>query len=347
MIDQPFLADRLAPALARDGVSESVATTILALAEAAASLAALIAEGASGGDLAGATGAVSDGDAQKKLDAIANELILQALARCPVAQVASEENDEIQLLDRDGLLAVAVDPVDGSGNIAANAPIGTIFSIRPASAADHPTLGAFASPGTAQRAAGFVLYGAQTTLVLTCGHGVDLYALDPRTRRFRLVRSGLAIPEGAAEYAINASNARHWDDPVRRFVEDCVAGASGPLGRDYNTRWLAAMIAEAHRILLRGGVYLYPGDARPGYREGRLRLIYEAQPVAFLMEQAGGAASDGHRPIRIIMPERLHQRVPLVFGAADEVARVAALHAGPADDRSVAPLFGRRGLFRS
>ncbi len=347
MRDQPSLASHLSSRRDEGGRAGAVVDTVLALAEATAAISELVSKGSLANDLAGATGATSDGDAQKNLDVIANTLILEALARCRVAQVASEENDELQHLDPTGVLAVALDPVDGSANIATNAPIGTIFSIRPADAADHAELGAFASAGSAQLAAGFVLYGAQTTLTLTVGAGVDLFVLDPDTRQFRLVQAGLAVRAGTREYAINASNARHWDEPVRHFVEDCVAGASGPLGADYNTRWYAAMIAEAHRILLRGGVFLYPGDARPGYREGRLRLVYEAQAVAFLMEQAGGAASDGHRAISAIVPERLHQRVPLFFGGRDEVARIEALHAGPADDRSIAPLFGRRGLFRS
>lgn len=347
MLNQPALASHLALYRDRSVRSSSVAVTILALVDAAAAISALVAKGRLAGDLAGSTGATSDGDAQKKLDLIANTLILESLARCPVGQLASEENDEVHHLDSRGALAVAIDPVDGSANIAANAPIGTIFSIRPADAADHAVLGAFASKGVTQLAAGFVLYGPQTTLTLTTGSGVDLFVLDPETHQFLLVQTGLTIPSGTREFAINGSNARHWDEPVRQFVDECIAGAAGPLGADYNTRWYAAMIAEAHRILLRGGVFLYPGDARPGYREGRLRLIYEAQAVAFLMEQAGGAASDGHRAISAIVPERLHQRVPLIFGARDEVARIEALHERPAMDRSVAPLFGRRGLFRS
>ena len=347
MLDQPSLAQCLAPYRTGGELQTQVADTTLALAQAAVSISELVSKGGLAGDLAGATGATSDGDAQKALDLIANDLILAALSRCPVAQIASEENDEIQHLPGNGPLAVAVDPVDGSANIATNGAIGTIFSIRAADAGDASELGAFASTGEAQLAAGYVLYGPQTTLVLTTGSGVDVFVLERKTAAFLRTKTGIRIPRGTRDYAINASNARHWDPPVRQFVEDCLAGSSGPLGVDYNTRWYAAMIGEAHRILLGGGVFLYPGDARPGYHEGRLRLVYEAQAVAFLIEQAGGAASDGYRPIRTILPQRLHQRVPLIFGAPEEVSRIDMLHAAPADDRSVAPRVGRRGLFRS
>lgn len=347
MLDQPSLAQCLAPYRTGGELQAQVADTVIALAQAAVAISELVSKGDLAGDLAGSTGATSDGDAQKALDLIANDLILAALSRCPVSQIASEENDIIVHMSGKGPLAVAVDPVDGSANIATNGAIGTIFSIRPANVGDASELRAFASTGETQLAAGYVLYGAQTSLVLTTGSGVDVFVLERGNGDFLRTQSGIVIPLGTRDYAINASNARHWDQPVRQFVEDCLAGALGPLGTNYNTRWHAAMIAEAHRILLRGGVFLYPGDARPGYREGRLRLVYEAQAVAFLMEQAGGAASDGHRPIRTIMPQRLHQRVPLIFGATDEVARVEVLHSASADDRSVAPLFGRRGLFRS
>lgn len=347
MLDQPSLAQCLELCRAEGALHAQVADTVLALAQATIAISDLVSKGSLAGDLAGATGATSDGDAQKALDLIANDLIIAALLRCPVSQIASEENDEVLHLWDGGPLAIAVDPVDGSANIGTNGAIGTIFSIRLAEAGGASGLGAFASTGETQLAAGYVLYGAQTTLVLTTGCGVDAFVLDRREGHFVRTQSGIRMPRGTRDYAINASNARHWDEPVRQFVEDCLAGTSGPLGVDYNTRWYAAMIAEAHRILLRGGIFLYPGDSRPGYRDGRLRLIYEAQAIAFLMEQAGGAASDGRGPIRTIIPERLHQRVPLIFGAPDEVARIEMLHAAPVDDRSVAPLFGRRGLFRS
>lgn len=347
VVDRSTLAQSLAPYRRQGALAAATVQTVLAIADAAAAIAGLVASGNASTDLAGVTGAISDGDAQKNLDLIANRMILQALSRCPIGQVASEENEDILQLVPGGRIAVAIDPIDGSGNIASNAPIGTIFSIRPMTDTPEARLGAFASDGRSQLAAGFVLYGAQTTLMLTVGRGVDLFVLDQSQCLFMRLRSGLEIPEGTREYAINASNARHWDEPVRQFVADCIAGRAGPLGADYNTRWCAAMIAEAHRILLHGGVFLYPGDARPGYREGRLRLIYEAQPIAFLLEQAGGAATDGFRAISEIMPERLHQRVPLMFGARDEIARLTALHRQPAGHRDMAPLFGRRGLFRS
>jgi fructose-1,6-bisphosphatase I len=221
-----------------------------------------------------------------------------------------------------------------------------VFSLLPCERADDPAL-AFASPGDRQLAAGFVLYGAHTALVLTLGQGVQVFALDRRERLFRLTRPALRIPEGRREYAINGSNARHWPLPIRAFVEECVAGADGPRGVDYNTRWLGCVVAEAYRVLLQGGIYLYPGDARRGYERGRLRLLYEAAPLALLVEQAGGAATDGFGRILDLAPAGIHQRVPLIFGSRDKVERVVALHAPAVPQAGQRPLFAARGLFRS
>lgn len=315
----------------------ALAATLLAIASAATGVAARI---AAGGALGAAAGVNADGDGQKALDVIADDAFAAALAEAPVRWLASEERETVTPLVEGAPLAVAIDPLDGSGNIDINVSIGSIFAIRPARASGPAT---FLAPGREQIAAGYVVYGPQTQLVLTTGRGVDAFLLDPASGRFLLAARGVTVARGAAEFAINVSNTRHWPQPVRAFVDDCLAGAQGPLEADFNMRWIAALVVEAHRILNRGGVYLYPADARPAYARGRLRLVYECAPMAMLMEQAGGLATDGTRPILDIAAESLHARAPLVFGSADLVERVAAYHAAPPRERS--PLFGERGLF--
>jgi len=322
-----------------------LAATVLALARASAAIASLIAAGS--GDSLGATiGGNAGGDAQKLLDVRANEAILGAMAAAPVAAIASEELDHVVALDRAGKLAVAIDPLDGSSNIATNGAIGTIFSILPARSDADPDFSAFSATGRMQLAAGFVLYGAQTVLVFSLGAGTHVAQLDPASGAFRLTRALLNLPGGCREFAINASNRRFWEPGIRAYFDDCLAGSEGPRGGDYNMRWNASLVAEAYRILARGGVFLYPRDARKGYDQGRLRLVYEANPIAFLVEQAGGSATDGTIPILDLVPTSLHQRVPLVFGARDEVERVALYQQRMRDLEPVAPLFNRRGLYR-
>jgi fructose-1,6-bisphosphatase I len=315
----------------------ALAATLEAIAGAAVELAARIAAGCA---LGAAAGVNADGDAQKALDVIADESFAAALSRAPVRWLASEERETVTALDAGAPLAVAIDPLDGSGNIDINVSIGSIFGVRRARSSGPAT---FLAPGREQVAAGYVVYGPQTGLVLTTGAGVQAFRLDPASGRWVMTSDRLETPRGAAEFAINVSNTRHWPAPVRSFVEDCLAGAPGPLGADFNMRWIAALVVEAHRILSRGGVYLYPADARPSYARGRLRLVYECAPIAMLMEQSGGLATDGTRAILDLTPESLHARVPLVFGSADLVARIAAYHAAPPRERS--PLFGDRGLF--
>ena len=190
-----------------------------------------------------------------------------------------------------------------------------------------------------------MIYGPQTALALTLGAGTDIFTLDPACGRFVRTAVHVRVPPHAREFAINASNYRHWDMPVRTWFDDCLAGAEGPRGENFNMRWIASMVAEAHRILVRGGVYLYPGDARHGYRNGRLRLLYEANPIAFLIEQAGGCASTGRERILDRMPRLLHERVPVVFGAREEVERIERYHLGQAPKGETSPLFACRGLF--
>ncbi|UZE52068.1 class 1 fructose-bisphosphatase [Rhodopseudomonas sp. P2A-2r] len=323
----------------------AVATVIAAIAGSAVDLAALIADGPLAG-ITGADGDVnSDGDRQKDIDLAADQMMRRALRACPVAAVLSEELAMPELLDADAPLCVAIDPLDGSANLANNISVGTIFSIR---RRGNDVLSTFFEPGTAQCAAGFVVYGPQTTLVLALDGRVDIFIIDRRTQQFVLIQRDARIAPDTPEFAINASNRRHWHGPVRAYIDECLAGTTGDRGTDFNMRWIGSLVAESLRILTRGGVFLYPADARPGYREGRLRLLYEAHPMALVMEWAGGAATTGRRRILELAAKSPHQRVPLIMGSTRGVRDVVAIHEGiePMFDNSDAPLFARRGLFR-
>lgn len=333
-----------------EGVVERlpVAEVVRAVSRAAISVAALIAQGPLAGQFGTVVGDNADGDAQKELDLRANDLFLDAMRKAPVAVFGSEENDEPICLSDNAPLAVVIDPLDGSSNIDTNISIGTIFAILPmATAKDGSPLAALLQPGTHQVASGFVIYGPQTALVLTVGAGTQIFTLDRQSENFVLTHNEVVIPEDSTEYAINASNYRHWDEPVRSYIDDCVAGANGPRGKNFNMRWIASLVAEAFRILARGGIFLSPGDARPGYGQGRLRLVYEANPLAWLIEQAGGAATDGEHRILALTPTALHQRVPLVLGSHAKVERIARYYAEPPSARTRSPLFGERGLFQT
>ncbi len=283
----------------------------------------------------------SDGDRQAALDVIADGAFRSALAGTGVRWYASEELDTVAALDADGTLAIAIDPLDGSSNIDANVAIGTIFGFYPA---EDTAEASFLRPGHEISAAGYVIYGPQTALVASFGAGVSRFVLDRGPGVFRLVASDIAVPRCSSEYAINASNYRHWPQPIRAYIDDCLAGAEGPHARDFNTRWIASLVAEVHRIVTRGGVFLYPSDRRPGYERGRLRRVYECAPIAFLIEQAGGKATDGCDRILDQRATTLHERTPFVFGSAEKVDRVAAYHDLPEAETSA--LFGKRGLFR-
>jgi fructose-1,6-bisphosphatase I len=329
-----------------DGADEraDVARTIMALAGAGLAIAKLAALGPLAGELGAVRGENLGGDTQKEMDLRSHALAIDHLARAPVMLVGSEESDEAVFLDPAGTLAVAIDPLDGSSNIETNAPIGTIFSILPVGA---DPAAALLQPGTRQSAAGFFIYGPQTALVLTIGRGTEIFVLDRRVGEFVRLGSAVAIPPDTEEFAINASNQRHWPGAVRSYIDDCLAGADGLRGKNYNMRWIASLVADAFRILRRGGIYLYPADARQGYQAGRLRLVYEANPIAFLVEQAGGAATDGQNRILDLQPRHLHERTPLVFGSRHEVERVARHHSAAHLLADHAPLFGQRGLLRA
>jgi fructose-1,6-bisphosphatase I len=325
-----------------------VAETVRAIALSCQSIARLVGRGHLAGDLGAVRAQHGPGDAQKELDVLANDLFIDGMALAPVASVASEEMPEPRVLDADSPLRVAVDPLDGSSNIDTNVSIGTIFSVLPEPATPPETeLGAYLQMGVNQLAAGYVIYGPQTSLALTVGDGTHVFTLDPLNGVFRRTTERARVPAMTREFAINASNRRYWDEPIRIYVEDCLQGSDGPRGEDFNMRWIASLVAEAHRVLSRGGIYLYPADVREGYSQGRLRLIYEANPIAWLMEQAGGAASTGHTRILEVQPDGLHQRVPLLFGSRDEVARLDRYHLDPFPVGERSPLFGRRGLFRN
>jgi fructose-1,6-bisphosphatase I len=286
-----------------------------------------------------------DGDGQKELDLHANEIFVAALRGTGAGIVLSEEVEEPMPLDRGGTFAVAIDPLDGSSNIDTNAPVGSIFSILPMRADARNPDAHFLQPGHNQIAAGFAVYGPQTSLVLAFHREpTQIFVLDGA--RFLRLAKPVLIPHQASEYAINASNYRHWAEPVRAFIDDCTQGAEGPLRQNHNMRWIASLVADAYRILWRGGIYLYPGDRRPKYHDGRLRLVYEANPLALVVEQAGGMATDGARRILDITPSSPHARTPLVFGSAGPVSLVSRYHSDPQFSAERAPLFGKRGLMR-
>ena len=309
-------------------LGEAVSLTVRRLAAAAVALCGTIEQGPLGKAFAEGRGhAGPSGDVPKELDLLADALFIDAMRQAPVCLYASEELEDAVLLDPAAPLAVAVDPLDGSSNIDTNAPIGTIFSILPK--AGDPVgerSASFFQGGDAQLAAGFFIYGPQLALVLSVGSGTHIFVFSSAGGVFVQAHGGLVIPARAQEFAINTANYRHWDEAVRLYVDDCLKGTEGPREREFNMRWVAAVAADAYRILIRGGVYLYPGDSRRGYTEGRLRLVYEASPIAFLIEQAGGAATDGHIPILEVQPKGLHQRCAVILGSKNEVERVTAYH---------------------
>jgi fructose-1,6-bisphosphatase I/sedoheptulose-1,7-bisphosphatase len=247
-----------------------------------------------------------------------------------------------------GKYLLLFDPLDGSSNVDVNVAVGSIFSVlRCPEGVSEPSEGDFLQPGAAQVCAGYAIYGPSTMLVLTTGRGVNGFTLDREIGEFMLTHPDLRIPEDTAEFAINASNSRYWEPAVKRYINECVAGKSGPRGRDFNMRWIASLVAETHRILMRGGVFMYPRDRKDLETPGRLRLLYEANPIGLIIERAGGRASTGYEPILGITPASLHQRIGFVFGARAEVERIERYHRDHNEFEYEAPLFGMRGLFRN
>lgn len=326
-----------------DGTPPGVADALDRLARVAAGLAGRIARGGLTETLGSVQGSNADGDTQKALDVIADDTARAALAGSAVRFYASEEQEEVVEINAGGTLALVIDPLDGSSNIDSNVSIGTIFGIYPAT--DDP-LSSVLRAGRELLASGYAIYGPQCCLLLRVGEGTTVkYVLDPDLGHFRMVGTVGPIPAESNEYAINASNYRYWSAPIRAYIDDRVAGSEGPAGRDFNMRWIASLVAETHRILSRGGIFLYPSDSRKGYENGRLRLVYECGPIGHLIEGAGGRATDGLDPILDRVPTRLHERTPFVFGSANKVGRVATYHDLP--ESEAAALFGNRGLFRT
>ena len=289
-----------------------------------------IGKGALGGMLGSAGTENVQGETQKKLDVVSNEILLEANEwGGHLAALASEEMDDPHPIPNrypKGEYLLVFDPLDGSSNIDVNISVGTIFSVLRCPEGCEPNEAAFLQPGTKQVAAGYAIYGSSTVLVLTLGDGVHQFTLDRESGAFALTQSDLRIPEETSEFAINMSNRRHWEEPVRRYVDELLVGKEGPRGRDFNMRWVASMVADVHRILTRGGIFIYPRDAKNAAMPGKLRLMYEANPMAFIVEQAGGAATDGHVRILDIQPQKLHQRVPVFLGSKNEVERVTVYH---------------------
>ncbi len=290
------------------------------------------------GALVGNLGAVGEdaenvqGEVQQKLDVLSNDIMISILSRSGhVAAMASEENDEIIQVPREnrGKYLACFDPLDGSSNININMCIGTIFSIlRCPEGVEEPTEADFLQPGREQVCSGFCVYGPSVTLVLTIGNGAHGFTLDQGVGEFILTHPNIRIDEEAREFAINMSNRRFWEPPVRRFIEECEQGKEGPLGKDFNMRWIASFVAEVYRILMRGGIWTYPLDEKLKKKglAGRLRLMYEANPMGFIVEQAGGVISTGRERVLDIQPESIHQRVPLFLGAKREMERIEAYH---------------------
>jgi len=287
------------------------------------------------GELIGVLGSAGSenvqGETQKKLDIITNEVFIKSTEwGGHLAAMASEEMEDVYPIPAKypkGKYLLVFDPLDGSSNIDVNISVGTIFSIlRAPKGVANPSAADFLQSGTTQVCAGYALYGPATMLVITTGHGVNGFTLDSDIGEFMLTHPNMIIPADTVEFAINSSNERFWEKPVQRYVEECVAGKTGPRGINFNMRWVASMVAEVHRILTRGGVFLYPKDTKDATKAGKLRLLYEANPMSFIVEQAGGMSSTGYERIMDVKPSDLHQRVPVILGSKNEVARIVRYH---------------------
>ena len=295
------------------------------------SISIAIGKGSLGGALGSAGSENVQGEVQKKLDVLSNEILLEANEwGGHLAALASEEMDNPHPIPHrypKGEYLLVFDPLDGSSNIDVNISVGTIFSVlRCPDGVNEPDAQAFLQPGAKQVAAGYAVYGPNTLLVLTLGDGVHVFTLDREMGSFILSQQNLRIPEETSEFAINMSNQRHWEAPVQRYIGELVAGTTGPRARDFNMRWVASMVADVHRILTRGGIFLYPRDTRDSSKPGKLRLLYEANPMSFIVEQAGGAASTGHQRILDVQPTALHERIAVILGSKHEVERVSEYH---------------------
>ncbi len=329
-MNRKSLPQYLAEQMHAGAVTADLKQLIEQVAGACMSISALVAKGAVANVLGSAGTENVQGETQKNLDVISNDLLIRATEWSGLlAALVSEEMDEpYQIPDAypKGKLLLLFDPLDGSSNIDVNVSIGTIFSVLECpKGVKTPDAAAFLQPGTRQLAAGFVVYGPSTLMVLTVGRGVVGFTLDRDAGAFVLTEESVAIPADTSEFAINASNMRNWGPAVKRYIDECLAGKTGVRERDFNMRWVASMVADVYRTLSRGGIFMYPKDSK--HKEGRLRILYEANPMAFIVEQAGGMATDGHTRILDIQPTGLHQRVGVILGSKNEVDRVIAYHA--------------------
>lgn len=341
-----FLIEERRSAPEATGDFDSLVTEI---ALACKAIARRVAHGALKGDVGSAGSHNVHGEEQKPLDIASNDIFLRATEwGGHLAGMASEELELPYAIPSHyprGKYLLLFDPLDGSSNIDVNMSVGSIFSVlRAPTPGAHATLEDFLQPGTAQVCAGYAVYGPSTMLVLTIGRGTHAFTLDPSLSEWVLSHANLRVGPSAREFAINASNSRFWEPAVKRYVDECLAGVSGPRGVDFNMRWIASLVAETHRILMRGGVFLYPRDSKEHTRHGRLRLLYETNPIAFLVEQAGGMASTGYGRAMEVLPTGLHQRIGFIFGSSEEVLRIEQYHR-ETPDAYEAPLFGRRGLY--
>jgi fructose-1,6-bisphosphatase len=335
-----------------DGATD-LGALLVDVAAAVKAISSMTAKGALGQFLGELDNRNVQGEVQKKLDVLANDAIIRS---CEwgglVAGMASEELEEPHPIPAEyerGNYLLIFDPLDGSSNTDVNVSVGTIFSILRHASKEAPGTADFLQPGASQVAAGYAIYGPATMLVLTVGKGTHGFTLDREIGNFILTHPNLQIPAETSEFAINTSNARFWEAPVHRYVTECQAGRTGERGRDFNMRWIASMVAEVHRILMRGGVFMYPRDMKDPAKPGRLRLMYEANPISWVIEQAGGRATTGRQRLLDVKPDSLHQRVPVILGSRVEVERIERYHAefdAGTDRPYVSPLFNERSLFR-
>ncbi len=309
-----------------------------------------VAYGALSGALGSAGTCDGQGEAPKTLDAMSTGMFLRANEwGGHVAGMVSKEMAGPYVLPHQfprGKYLLAFDSLDGSSNTDVNVAVGSIFSVlRAVTPRQNPKLGDFLQPGTAQVCAGYAIYGPSTMLILSLGKGTHAFTLDPLLGEWVLSHPNLKIPPSSREFAINVSNSRFWESPVKRYVDECMAGRTGPRGDDFTMRWIASLVAETHRILMRGGVFMHPRDNKDVTKPGHLQLLYEANPISMLIEQAGGMASTGQQRLMDVKPQSLHQTIGFIFGSSEEVARIEAYHRETPDHDHVSPLFSRRGLF--
>jgi fructose-1,6-bisphosphatase I / sedoheptulose-1,7-bisphosphatase len=332
--------------------ARDLAALLVDVAAAVKAISAMTAKGALAGVLGSLETENVQGEVQKKLDVLSNTAFVNTFQMGGlVAGLASEEMDDpiaVPSKEPGGFLAV-FDPLDGSSNIDVNVSVGSIFSILRAPKDRAPELGDYLQPGREQLAAGYAVYGPSTMLVLTVGKGTHGFTLDREVGNFILTHPNIQVPADTSEFAINTSNERFWEPPVQRYVAECKAGKTDVRGRDFNMRWIASMVAEVHRILMRGGIFMYPKDTKDLSKPGRLRLMYEANPMGMVIEQAGGVSSTGRMRILDVQPDTIHQRIPVILGSRHEVERIERYHneydAGT-DKAYTSPLFKERSLFQ-